>query len=116
MATMKTPSDPAQERITVRCRNGHKLKAPPKLIGQSRPCPVCKVTVVIEDPNQSPQQGMSDLDILDMLGPSEKLPEPPSAKEAIPERTCTNCGATIAALRTVCASCNCYVGSTMDVL
>ena len=111
-AQPKPAGNDRSEKITVRCRNGHKLKAPTKLVGQTRPCPVCKVSVMIQDPNQ----GMSDLDILDMLGPSEKLPEPPAAKDALPERVCSNCGATIAPLRTVCAGCNCYVGSTMDVL
>jgi ribosomal protein L40E len=109
--------------ITVVCPNGHSLKVKDDCAGKAGLCPVCKARVEVPRPSND---GLSDDDILDILGPhdpgrSADLPYTDSGggrrgsgvaegeRTSPPKKCCEKCNAEIPASTHVCPNCHTYI-------
>ncbi|QDV44565.1 hypothetical protein Enr13x_44310 [Stieleria neptunia] len=108
----------------VHCPSGHKLKASPRLFGQTHPCPKCgeKVLIPAEIPPPhpllqvaAPKKSVSDSSLMRVLGSVDAFPPPPQIEEPT-LRPCPRCECSISIRTTVCQHCQCYVGKMPNFL
>lgn len=115
--------------ITVVCPNGHSLKVKDDCAGKKGLCPVCKAQIVVPRPSNG---GLSDDDILDILGPHNPgrtrdfaAPEserprhssdtPEADRTSPPKRSCEKCNAEISASTHICPHCHTYVAQLKNL-
>jgi len=109
--------------ITVVCPNGHALKVKESCAGKKGLCPICKAPIEVPRPSSG---GLSDDDILDILGPHDpgrsrdfaasEPDRPRHTSEASevgrgspPKKTCEKCNAEISANTHICPHCHTYI-------
>ena len=109
----------------VICPSGHRLRANPRLFGQTHPCPKCGVEVSIPaEPKPqphplvgvpTPKKTISDSSFMRVLGSCDALPPPPQFEQP-QQRACPRCSGTISVNASVCEHCHCYAGRMPDFL
>ena len=117
--------------IRVVCPNGHTLKVKDSLAGKTGLCPVCGAQVKI---SPAPNAGLSEDDILSILGPHVPQPRPhfvpaedtkPEPSESPgtssadgpspPNKTCDKCNREISAGTHICPHCHTYIAGLSDL-
>jgi hypothetical protein len=109
--------------IRVVCPNGHRLAVKDEFAGKTGLCPVCKARIRVPDPANG---GVSDQDVLGMIGPYEgkqgdgkkpvapepRQPEPHFGKA--PRKCCARCQREILADTHICPYCHTYIAAASD--
>jgi hypothetical protein len=102
----KNPHTPADqdENLWVRfiCPEGHRLKADPRLAGQTAACPKCGGQATIPAPISNL---LTDTGALRLL---ETAPAPRSTEERKHTRYCPRCGASVPDSASLCGRCRLY--------
>jgi len=110
--------------IRVVCPRGHQLSVKDEYAGKTGLCPVCKAPIKVPE---SSNGGVSDQDILGLIGPYEEKEGPPKKSPLVgeathnephfgkaPRKCCARCQREILAESHICPYCHTYIRAASD--
>ena len=104
---------PVNNKVTVACPAGHKLRGNSSLVGKRVKCPRCDAEFVFaltfKRSDKVDAKKVTDTGVMRILGAMDAVPPAPKRRVKT-ERPCTRCGASVPENTTVCSQCNCYIG------
>ena len=97
------------EKMTVACPSGHRIRGDRSLSGSRIRCPRCAAEFLFaEVPESAGETTVSDTAVMRILG---DIPAPSVPEATLEEtRTCPRCQVSMSMNAAVCEHCNCYVG------